>query len=33
MLAAVDARFGIKVHRRSLERALARKKKKRPGPP
>jgi transposase len=31
-LAAVDARFGIKVHRRSLERALARKKK-RPGPP
>jgi transposase len=31
-LAAVEARFGIKVHRRSLERALARKKK-RSGPP
>jgi len=29
-LAAVDARFGIKVHRRSLERALARKKKNAP---
>jgi transposase len=27
-LAAVEARFGIKVHRRSLERALARKKKR-----
>jgi transposase len=26
-VAAVDARFGIKVHRRSLERAMARKKK------
>jgi transposase len=26
-LDAVEARFGIKVHRRSLERALARKKK------
>ena len=26
-LAAVETRFGIKVHRRSLERALARKKK------
>jgi transposase len=31
-LAAVEARFGIKVHRRSLERALARKKKL-SGPP
>ncbi len=31
-LAAVETRFGIKVHRRSLERALARKKK-RSGPP
>jgi transposase len=29
-LAAVDARFGMKVHRRSLERALARKKTPRP---
>lgn len=27
-LDAIDARFGIKVHRRSLERALARKKKR-----
>src|SRR5436190_501320 len=27
-LAAIEARFGIKVHRRSLERALARKKKR-----
>jgi len=26
-VAAVDARFGVKVHRRSLERAMARKKK------
>ena len=26
-LAAIEARFGVKVHRRSLERALARKKK------
>ena len=31
-LAAVEARFGIKAHRRSLERALARKKKL-SGPP
>jgi transposase len=31
-LASVEARFGIKVHRRSLERALARKKKL-SGPP
>jgi hypothetical protein len=28
-LDAVEARFGVKVHRRSLERALARKKKQR----
>ena len=28
-LEAVEARFGIKIHRRSLERALARKKKQR----
>jgi len=28
-VAAVDARFGVKVHRRSLERAMARKKKSR----
>jgi transposase len=28
-IAAIDARFGIKVHRRSLERAMARKKKSR----
>ena len=27
-LAAVEARFGVKAHRRSLERALARKKKR-----
>ena len=27
-LAAIEARFGVKVHRRSLERALARKKKR-----
>lgn len=27
-LEAIEARFGIKVHRRSLERALARKKKR-----
>jgi transposase len=26
-VAAIDARFGVKVHRRSLERAMARKKK------
>jgi transposase len=26
-LAAIERRFGIKVHRRSLERAVARKKK------
>jgi hypothetical protein len=26
-LAAIEQRFGIKVHRRSLERAVARKKK------
>lgn len=29
-LAAIEAEFGIKVHRRSLERALSRKKKSRP---
>lgn len=29
-LAAIEARFGITVHRRSLERALARKKKLQP---
>jgi transposase len=27
-LGAIEARFGVKVHRRSLERALARKKKR-----
>ena len=27
-LEAIEARFGVKVHRRSLERALARKKKR-----
>jgi transposase len=27
-LSAIEARFGLKVHRRSLERALARKKKR-----
>ena len=27
-LAAIEARFGVKIHRRSLERALARKKKR-----
>ena len=27
-LDAIEARFGVKVHRRSLERALARKKKR-----
>ncbi len=26
-LAAIEARFGVRIHRRSLERALARKKK------
>lgn len=31
-LAAIEAQFGVKVHRRSLERALARKKKSL-GPP
>lgn len=32
-LAAIEAEFGIKVHRRSLERALARKKKSLSPPP
>ncbi len=32
-LTAVEAEFGVKVHRRSLERALARKKKSRPPTP
>jgi transposase len=31
-LEAIEARFGVKVHRRSLERALARKKKPRSPP-